>query len=201
MMSKTAGWALVAGVALFGAAACSTVRGEPELRGWVTTTTVADDGGSEAGPAPTVEVAPGDVAPAAFAFAATDLDGAPIAGTELYARRPLVMSFVVPTCPVCVTEASELAAAARRRPDVGFVIVHSGGDAESYRGWIDAADVDGTNVVHVVDDELALWHRFGVTAQPSTVLVAADGTLRTVVGALGESGLDRAAGVVTGVSG
>lgn len=42
---------------------------------------------------------------------------------------------------------------------------------------------------HLVDDDGALWERFGIINQPAWVFVDDDGTTRTVQGSLSEDGL------------
>lgn len=53
--------------------------------------------------------------------------------------------------------------------------------------FIDRHDVGA--FPHLVDDDGSLWARFGVVTQPSWVFVNDDGTVRSVVGGLGEEGL------------
>lgn len=54
--------------------------------------------------------------------------------------------------------------------------------------FIDRHGVDA--FPHLVDDDGALWERFGVITQPSWVFVDDDGTVRDVVGILGEDGIN-----------
>ena len=42
---------------------------------------------------------------------------------------------------------------------------------------------------HLVDEDGALWERFGIISQPAWVFVDDDGTARTVSGSLSEDGL------------
>lgn len=55
------------------------------------------------------------------------------------------------------------------------------------QAFIDRHGVDA--FPHLVDDDGSLWERFGVITQPSWVFVNDDGTVRDVVGILGEDGL------------
>ncbi len=155
--------------------------------------TPAGTDGASALVAPVVEV-PEDVAvPAAFQFTATLVDGGSIAGDELTADAPVLMTFVQPTCPISHEEAPKIAAAARLHPEITYVIVHSGGSVDDYRAMTAEAGLDAPNIVHVDDSDQQLWKRFGVTASPSSILVDAAGLVRSSYGALGESGLERAA--------
>lgn len=42
---------------------------------------------------------------------------------------------------------------------------------------------------HLVDEDGALWERFGIVSQPAWVFVNDDGTARTLVGSLGAGGI------------
>lgn len=56
------------------------------------------------------------------------------------------------------------------------------------QSFIDRHDLG--DIPHLVDDDGSIWERFGVFTQPSWVFVNDDGTVRSVVGILGEEGLD-----------
>lgn len=136
---------------------------------------------------------------ARFDFSAPELEtNRIIEGADLFEQRPLIMTFVVPDCPVCVEEGPLLAAAAESNSEVTYVFVHSGADEAAYNNYVQNSRLVGENVIHVRDDGAATWELFGVTEQPSTVLVAADGTTTISVGALGEDGLESAAQLVLG---
>lgn len=55
------------------------------------------------------------------------------------------------------------------------------------RSFIDRHGLDGFD--HLVDDDGALWARFGIVSQPAWVFVDDDGTAKKVQGALGADGL------------
>lgn len=55
------------------------------------------------------------------------------------------------------------------------------------RSFIDRHDLGGFD--HLVDDDGALWARFGIVSQPAWVFVDDDGTSRKVQGSLGADGL------------
>lgn len=172
--------------------ACSGVRGELDESGQV------PDG------APT-ELAFDEVeteglvgAQTNFAFRAPELyTGELIEGTELFSNAPVIMVFVVPSCDICHVEAPKLANAAELHPEINYVMVHGFGETTDFLEFNDGFDLSQENVIHLVDTEGALWERFGVTSQPSSVLVDLDGEVSTSRGALGDDGLARAAAQVT----
>lgn len=134
-----------------------------------------------------------------FGFTAPDLtSGYPVVGAELYENAPTIVTFVVPSCPVCVTEAPKLSAAAEAHPEVNFLFVHSFGEVSEFVEYADGYELSHENTVHVVDIDGILWERFGLVSQPSTVLVDHTGAVSSSVGALGDDGLLRAISTVTG---
>lgn len=136
-----------------------------------------------------------------FNFAAPELESNRLVeGAELFSQRPLIITFVVPDCPICVEEGPLLATAAENNSEVTYVFIHSQADAQSYDTYVQNSRLVGENVVHLQDDEAVLWELFGVTQQPSTVLVSESGQTTVSVGALGEDGLAQAAALVLGDS-
>ena len=126
----------------------------------------------------------------AFAFTANELSSrAPIVGADLVRNGQVVVTFVVPSCPICVVEGPELARSAAENPDVTYVVVHSGGTVEDYERYVESSGLRGGNVVHLDDSPGVLWARFGIVQQPSNILVDADGGVSQSLGALGEDGL------------
>ncbi len=133
-----------------------------------------------------------------FDFTAPDLyTGAPVDGNDMRDNAPLIMTFVVPSCPICVTEAPKLANAAEANPGVNFVVVHSFGEVDDFFEYTNAADLTHENTIHVVDVDGTLWERFGIEAQPSSILVDDAGRVSSTRGALGDDGLLRALGTVS----
>ncbi len=57
------------------------------------------------------------------------------------------------------------------------------------QAFIDRHGVDGFD--HLVDGDGSLWERFGIVTQPAWVFINDDGTAKTLVGILGEDGLNR----------
>ena len=186
---------LVASAALFG---CSGVRGElqgaPQKPAEVQFVEQVDNS-----PEPE-EVASGTATPTPFEFTAVDLGtGAEVLGADLYAAHPLVLLFSVPTCPVCHVEGPKLAAAAQQHPEVNFVVVHSQGTSDEVAAFVeDSGLADLANVRNLMDEDMKLWNRFAVIAQPYYIFVDTDGGLSSSMGALGDDGLKRAAQLVLG---
>ena len=126
----------------------------------------------------------------AFAFTAFELSTrAPLFGEDLVRQGQVVVTFVVPSCPVCVEEGPQIARSASENPDVTYVIVHSGGTVEAYEQYVESSGLALDNVVHLDDSPGLLWSRFGIVQQPSNILVDADGGVSQSLGALGEKGL------------
>ncbi len=137
--------------------------------------------------------------PEAFGFVAPELfTGAPVSGVDIYESGPALMVFVSPGCVISVEESPDLAASAEMNPTVTYVFVHTGGDPLAYQQFVEGADLYQQNSIHIDDTERVLWNRFGVTTQPSTVLVDGDGLVSITAGGLGTEGLDNAIGLVAG---
>jgi peroxiredoxin len=192
---RTAASVLLSSVVLLG---CSGVRGElqgapqePEEVQFVEKV--------QSGPI-AEQLESGAVAPNAFDFTSVDLlTGSEVSGADLYERQPLVLLFSVPTCPICHVEGPKLANAALQNPDVNFVVVHSQGSADEVNQFVEDAGLDGLlNVVNLLDEDMKLWNRFAVLAQPYYVLVDTAGGLSSSLGALGDDGLVRAINMVLG---
>ena len=127
---------------------------------------------------------------AAFAFTANELStGDPLFGSDLVRNGQVVITFVVPSCPICIREGSEIARSAAENPDVTYLVVHSGGTVEDYQQYVETSGLMFDNVVHLDDSPGVLWARFGIVQQPSNILVDADGGVTQLLGALGEGGL------------
>jgi len=128
----------------------------------------------------------------AFAFTAFELSTRePVFGAELVQDGQTVITFVVPSCPVCTVEGPEIAQSASENPDVTYVVVHSGGATEDYEQYVESSGLTFDNVVHLDDSPGVLWARFGIIQQPSNIFVDAEGGVSQSLGALGEAGLQR----------
>ena len=175
------------------ASACGAVRGERvevgmSTQGADSTTEIGPSAQRDFGDATLVDRVEGT---GAFAFTAFELSSRePLFGQDLVSQSPVVVTFVVPSCPVCVAEGPELARSASTNPDVAYVIVHSGGTVEDYEQYVETSGLTLENVVHVDDSPGLLWARFGIVQQPSNILVDADGGVTQSLGALGEAGLE-----------
>ena len=127
---------------------------------------------------------------AAFAFTAFELSTRdPLFGSDLVRNGHVLVTFVVPSCPICVEEGPELARSAAENPGVTYVVVHSGGTVEDYQRYVETSGLTLANVVHLDDSPGVLWARFRIVQQPSNIVVDADGAVSQSLGALGEGGL------------
>lgn len=183
-------WRVAAAATALSLAGCSGVRGE------LVETQV------DQVPSDRVELTfadPGDREEALFAFTAPELfTGTRIDGLDLHNDAPLVMTFVVPSCAVCVVEAPKLASAAEANGGVNFVVVHSFGEVDGFLEYADQYNLSSENTIHLVDIDGTLWDRFGIYSQPSSILVDESGRVTSSRGALGDDGLLRAISTVTG---
>lgn len=122
-------------------------------------------------------------APDLFKFASYDLvSGDVVDGTDLL-YKDVVLWFWAPWCPVCDAEASALAAAMEEFPEDVVVLGVAGlGSTETSETFIE--DHPGIeNFPHIYDEDGSLWAGFGVTGQPTLVLINEDGTSRSHSGA------------------
>lgn len=135
--------------------------------------------------------------PAAFDFVAPELySGALVDGSDLYASGPVLMTFVSPSCAVSVEDGPSYSEAAEWNQTVTFVFVHTEGDQASFEQFVEDADLFHQNVIHINDEDLVLWNRFGIETQPSTMLVDRDGRASLASGGLGYEGLATAIALV-----
>lgn len=174
---------------------CGAVRGERVVSG------VATDGDQTVQqPVPTrnagsaIEV--NNVSEAgAFNFVSSNLDGAePLSGIDLVSGGPVIMTFVVPQCPVCISEAPTLAQSAAQHPEVTYVMVHSGGTTADYRDFNLSSGLNLANVVHLDDSAGYLWARFGVIQQPTNLFIDSGGAVSQSLGALSAEDLEQVVG-------
>ncbi|PKQ27271.1 MAG: hypothetical protein CVT64_02240 [Actinobacteria bacterium HGW-Actinobacteria-4] len=179
--------ALLAALAL-GLAACTTAAPaatspEPATEASApadtpATDSMADDGAGDAA---------GDV-PAQLDFRTTTVaDGAPFDGASL-AGKDTILWFWAPWCPTCQAESGGIAEAAKDLPE-GVTIIGVAGraDVADMQGFVNDFGVDGFE--HLVDVDGAIWASFGVSYQPAYAFINDDGEIRTLVGALGKSGV------------
>lgn len=144
-----------------------------------------------------IDIPTDTVLPEVWDFEAVSLDhGGPIVGAEIGAG-PAIIGFVTPWCPVCQSEAPDIADAAAKNPDITYVLIHSSGTETEHQDFITDGGLTAANIVNVGDAGGKLWQRFSVVSQPSYVLVDSNGLLRSSVGQLEHDGLVRAADLVT----
>lgn len=139
-------------------------------------------------PAPTanVEWANPD-APDIFKFHTADLvSGEQIDGTELL-YKDVVMWFWAPWCPICDAEAGALTNAMAEFPDDVTVLGVAGlGDVPTANTFIE--DHPGVeSFPHIYDEDGSIWKGFGVTGQPTLVLINQDGRSQSYSGGYGKN--------------
>lgn len=111
--------------------------------------------------------------PAVLDFSGELLDGSSFDGATL-AGKPTVLWFWAPWCPTCRAQAPAVSSlASEYAGQVNVVGVGGLADPADIRDY--AETVDGPT--HLVDEAGAIWRKFGVTAQSSYVVLAADGTV------------------------
>jgi thiol-disulfide isomerase/thioredoxin len=136
-------------------------------------------------PAPTTSdssTSESDRTPESLRFAGTTVDGTDFDAAEL-AGTPVIMWFWAPWCTVCRTEAKEIRKVAEEYEGrLTFLGVAGRGPLDDMKQFVD--DTDIATITHVADETGEVWNKFGITAQPSFVFVAADGRAQVFVGGL-----------------
>jgi cytochrome c biogenesis protein CcmG, thiol:disulfide interchange protein DsbE len=116
--------------------------------------------------------APGDRAPE---FAAAALDGSRDVSLNDLLGRPILLNFWASWCGPCVDEAPMLRRAHERFGDqvefVGIDVRDSRSDALEFvaRHRLD--------YLHLRDEDLTIYDRYGLTGQPESFLIGADGNI------------------------
>ncbi|MFG1945989.1 redoxin domain-containing protein [Nonomuraea sp. NPDC048826] len=129
----------------------------------------------------------GAAVPEALRFSARTLDGQAFEGATL-AGKPVVFWFWAPWCPKCRSDAPAVKAAASAHRDVAFVGV-AGLDAQpAMREFVRSTGTG--DLVHLSDQQGAVWTRLGVSQQSVFVFVKPGGGTTKVTGPLGRDGLE-----------
>ncbi|MEM7095609.1 MAG: TlpA disulfide reductase family protein [Actinomycetota bacterium] len=119
------------------------------------------------------------------------LGGGSTTGVDLYAQRPVLMTFMSPSCAVCAAEAPHIAEAAATYPGITFVLVHADPDRNAVLDFIAPLNLTyRDNIKHLIDTEFSLWNRFQVIQQPTSLLIDANGEITSSQGAFSAEGLD-----------
>lgn len=105
-------------------------------------------------------------------FSAVDLAGAPIRSAD-YAGRPWALLFVSPTCHACTTTLAELEAIAHKVQGNVVVICRAGHD-----DCARLADTPKLAVRQVVDGDNEISQLFGVSSNPTAVLIDEHGRVQ-----------------------
>jgi thiol-disulfide isomerase/thioredoxin len=115
-----------------------------------------------------------------------EFDASTLAGTDA------ILWFWAPWCPSCQAEAPLLVDALSQLPEgVTVYGVPGQSDTDSMQAFVDEYGVDG--IEHIVDADGTIWANFLVATQPAWVLIDDDGSIRTIPGSLGTSGVVAAA--------
>lgn len=142
----------------------------------------------EPSPEPTPEPAPEPVeVPEVLQFEAMTVAGDTFAGADL-AGKDSVLWFWASWCPSCQAEAPLVAAAISQLPE-GVTLYGVPGNSDQAAMEAFVAEYGLESMVHIVDGDGSLWPAFGVPYQPAFAFVNDDGTVRTIQGSLGTSGI------------
>lgn len=129
------------------------------------------------------EPSPGVGGGKAGAFTLRSTDGTVDRFSDL-AGAPTVINFWATYCPPCKAEMPMLDRALSSRPGIRFLLVDEGDDAGAARAFLAAI---GVRRPSLLDTDLAVGRKYGVSALPTTVFVRSDGTVdRRQVGQLDE---------------
>lgn len=126
-------------------------------------------------------------APDLFKFRTTDLvSGDQIDGTDLL-YKDVVLWFWAPWCPICDAEAGAFTNAMADFPDDVTVLGVAGlGDVPTANTFIE--DHPGVeSFPHIYDEDGSIWRGFGVTGQPTMVLINQDGRSQSYSGGYGKN--------------
>lgn len=102
------------------------------------------------------------------------LDGTPVRLAR-YAGTPVVVNLWATWCPPCRREMPAMAAAQRANPDLAFVFVNAGEDAQAVRRYLEAAGLQLPNVL--LDARRALGPAVGAAGYPTTLFYDRQGVL------------------------
>jgi thiol-disulfide isomerase/thioredoxin len=135
-------------------------------------------------------------APAGPSFVAATLDGGELASSS-FQGKPTVLWFWAPWCTTCRAEAPDVTAtAAAFDGEVEIIGVAGRGEVSEMEDFV--ADTETGSLTHVVDEDGAIWTDYEVLAQPAFAFIAADGSVETHIGALGEDELTERIEQLTG---
>jgi thiol-disulfide isomerase/thioredoxin len=119
-------------------------------------------------------------------FVAKTTDGKDFSGQSL-ARKPAVLWFWAPWCPICQGEAASVGRIAQANPAVTFVGVAAQDKVPAMRDFITNYQLGF--FTHLADVDASVWRRFGVTAQPAFAFISAAGSVDVVKRDLAEQDL------------
>jgi cytochrome oxidase Cu insertion factor (SCO1/SenC/PrrC family) len=121
------------------------------------------------------------------AFSLTATDSSRVSLGSL-AGKPLVINFWASYCPPCKTEMPMLQQVMGAQSSARLVLVNEGDNTQAAADFLRAV---GVTTPALLDSDLSVGHAYGAIALPTTVFIAADGTITSrQVGQLDERVLD-----------
>jgi len=128
-----------------------------------------------------------DVSGTPLDFTVSTLAGAEFSGASL-AGQDSILWFWASWCPTCQAEAPGVAQAIAQLPEgVSLYGVPGKSDQAGMEKFV--SDYDLGDMTQIVDPDGGLWSAFGVPSQPAFALINDDGTITTIQGSLGLSGI------------
>lgn len=103
----------------------------------------------------------------------TLLDGTPVALSDVAGNKPMVVNLWASWCPPCIREMPVLAKAQQNNPDITFVFVNQGEQAETIHNFMDEQALSLQNVL--TDTSASLGRTTGSQALPTTLFYGANG--------------------------
>lgn len=102
--------------------------------------------------------------------------------------RPMVLNLWATWCPPCRREMPMMTTLAAETGDIAFVFANQGENASGVRRFLEAQGISGADVY--LDPGQQLMARYGAIGMPTTLFLAADGTLvEAHVGEISRAGL------------
>ncbi|MFZ1411713.1 MAG: redoxin domain-containing protein [Micropruina sp.] len=134
-------------------------------------------------PAPGASSVATSASASASAFVGSTLDGASFDSASVRGK-PVVLWFWAPWCTICRIESATITAVEEEfRGEVTMIGVAGRGTVDEMKRFV--SETDTGRLLHLSDTSGAIWQQFGIVAQPAYVFMSPDGTVQTVVGALG----------------
>ena len=120
-------------------------------------------------------------------FEVATLTGDTFEGASL-AGQDSILWFWASWCPTCQAEAPGVAEAIAQLPE-GVTLYGVPGKSDQAGMEKFVSDYGLSDMTQIVDPDGGLWSAFGVPSQPAFALINDDGTITTIQGSLGLSGI------------